>query len=89
MSLIEAEKLTKKFGKFIAVDAVSFQVEQGQIFGFLGANGAGKTTTIRMMCGLLNPTSGILNVAGLDVRKNPEGVRKHIGYMSQLFSMYS
>jgi drug efflux transport system ATP-binding protein len=88
MSLILAEQLTKKFGKFIAVDAISFQVEQGQIFGFLGANGAGKTTAIRMMCGLLIPTSGSLAVAGIDVKKNPEGVRMHLGYMSQFFSMY-
>lgn len=86
--MIEAENLIKKFGKFVAVNRISFKVEQGHIFGFLGANGAGKTTTIRMMCGLLDPTSGKLNVAGLDVTSNPEGVRKHIGYMSQLFSMY-
>jgi ABC-2 type transport system ATP-binding protein len=83
-----AENLSKTFGDFAAVDGISFRVKDGAIFGFLGANGAGKTTTIRMMCGLLNPTSGSLEVAGVDIRRNPESVRSRIGYMSQLFSLY-
>src|SRR5207249_12254423 len=71
-----------------AVDRVSFDVEQGEIFGFLGANGAGKSTTIRMLCGLLKPTSGTANVGGIDVSRDPEGVKQRIGYMSQKFSLY-
>jgi ABC-2 type transport system ATP-binding protein len=80
--------LTKRFGAFTAVDAVSFEVERGAIFGFLGANGAGKSTTIRMLCGLLDPTSGTATVGGFDVGREPERVKKVIGYMSQKFSLY-
>jgi ABC-2 type transport system ATP-binding protein len=85
---IEVENLTKKFGDFTAVDNVSFSVEKGEIFGFLGANGAGKTTAMRMLCGLSKPTSGLGVVAGFDIAKHPERVKKHIGYMSQRFSLY-
>jgi ABC-2 type transport system ATP-binding protein len=85
---IVAKNLTKRFGKFTAVDAINIEVEVGEIFGFLGANGAGKTTTIRMLIGLLRPTSGEISVGGIDVLKYPEKVRKIIGYMSQKFSLY-
>jgi len=85
---VSASHLVKKFGDFAAVDDVSFDAGDGAIFGFLGANGAGKTTTIRMMCGLLMPTSGLLSVAGVDILKDPEKVRTRIGYMSQFFSLY-
>jgi len=85
---IEAEGLTKRFGKFTAVDQVSFHVEPGEIFGYLGANGAGKSTTIRMLCGLLAPSGGDAIVAGHRVSVNPEGVKSSIGYMSQRFSLY-
>ncbi len=85
---IEILGLTKKFGSFTAVDGISFNVRKGEIFGFLGANGAGKSTTIRMLCGLLDPTSGTAIVAGTDVRRNPERVKCAIGYMSQRFSLY-
>ena len=85
---IEVQSLTKTFGGFTAVDAVSFEVEQGIIFGFLGANGAGKSTTIRMLCGLLDPTSGTAAVGGFDIRREPERVKRTIGYMSQKFSLY-
>ncbi len=85
---VEAMELTKKFGAFTAVDRVSFQVPEGEIFGFLGPNGAGKTTVIRMLCGLLMPTSGTGRVAGFDIRTQPERVKEHIGYMSQRFSLY-
>jgi ABC-2 type transport system ATP-binding protein len=85
---IEVKSLTKRFGGFIAVDAVSFDVERGRIFGFLGANGAGKSTTIRMLCGLLDPTSGTATVGGFDIRREPERVKRAIGYMSQKFSLY-
>jgi len=85
---IEAEGLTRRFGEFTAVDAVSFQVEPGEIFGYLGANGAGKSTTIRMLNGLLAPTRGTARVAGHDVARDPEAVRAAIGYMSQRFSLY-
>jgi len=85
---VSASHLVKKFGDFAAVDDVSFNAGDGTIFGFLGANGAGKTTTIRMMCGLLMPTSGLLTVAGVDILKDPEKVRTRIGYMSQFFSLY-
>jgi len=88
MKVIEAHKLTKRFGHFTAVDAISFEVEKGEIFGFLGANGAGKTTAMRMFCGLSKPTSGEGQVAGIDIKKNPEKVKKSIGYMSQKFSLY-
>ncbi len=85
---IEVKNLTKKFGSFTAVDNVSFTVEKGEIFGFLGANGAGKSTTIRMLCGLLSSTSGVAKVAGYDINKEPEKVKANIGYMSQKFSLY-
>ncbi len=85
---IEVERLTRRFGDFVAVDDLSFNVHQGEIFGFLGANGAGKSTTIRMLCGLLMPTSGTALVGGIDVTRDPEGVKRRIGYMSQKFSLY-
>lgn len=85
---IEVRSLSKKFGDFTAVDDVSFDVERGRIFGFLGANGAGKSTTIRMLCGLLDPTSGTATVGGFDIRREPERVKRVIGYMSQKFSLY-
>lgn len=85
---IEAEKLTKKFGNFTAVDSISFNVKKGEIFGFLGANGAGKSTAIKMLCGLLKPTSGFAKVAGFDVFKEAKEIKKRIGYMSQKFSLY-
>lgn len=81
--------LTRQFGHFVAVDRVSFSVRQGEIFGFLGANGAGKTTVIRMLCGLLLPTSGQATVVGLDVYRQSEQIKKNIGYMSQKFSLYA
>jgi ABC-2 type transport system ATP-binding protein len=80
--------LTRKFGAFTAVDRISFEVERGEIFGFLGANGAGKSTAIRMMCGLLKPTSGTAVIDGVDVSRDPEEVKRRIGYMSQKFSLY-
>ena len=86
--VIEVEQLTKCFGNFTAVDHISFQVNRGEIFGFLGANGAGKTTAMRMLCGLSKPTSGIGKVAGYDIFREAEQVKKHIGYMSQKFSLY-
>ena len=86
---IVAEGLTRRFGEFTAVDRVSFAVRQGEIFGFLGPNGAGKTTTIRMLTGLLPPTAGTALVAGLDVAREPREVKRRIGYMSQLFSLYA
>jgi ABC-2 type transport system ATP-binding protein len=85
---VEVQDLVKTFGNFVAVDHVSFQVKKGEIFGFLGPNGAGKSTVIRVLCGLLSPTSGGGSVAGLDVVQQPEEIRKHIGYMSQKFSLY-
>jgi ABC-2 type transport system ATP-binding protein len=85
---IEVKSLVKRFGAFTAVDGVSFEVERGRIFGFLGANGAGKSTTIRMLCGLLDPTSGTATVGGYDIRREPEMVKRAIGYMSQRFSLY-
>ncbi len=86
--VIATEQLTKKFGDFTAVDAITFDVAQGEVFGFLGANGAGKTTALKMLTGLLMPTSGNATVAGFDVRRNPEQVKRRIGYMSQKFSLY-
>jgi ABC-2 type transport system ATP-binding protein len=86
--VIQAERLTKRFGSFTAVDAIGFEVREGEIFGFLGANGAGKTTAMRMLCGLSVPTSGKASVAGFDVYKEQEEIKKHIGYMSQRFSLY-
>ena len=88
MNAIEARRLTKRFGDFVAVDDVSFDVAAGEIFGFLGSNGAGKSTTIRMLCGLLRPSSGTARVGGIDVTADPEGVKRRIGYMSQRFSLY-
>jgi ABC-2 type transport system ATP-binding protein len=85
---IDVRNLTRRFGSFVAVDNVSFVVHPGEIFGFLGSNGAGKSTTIRMLCGLLRPTSGTALVAGVDVTRDPEGVKRRIGYMSQRFSLY-
>jgi ABC-2 type transport system ATP-binding protein len=88
MAAITLRDLTRRFGAFTAVDRVSFDVGQGEVFGFLGANGAGKSTTIRMLCGLLRPTSGTALVADVDVTRDPEGVKRRIGYMSQRFSLY-
>jgi ABC-2 type transport system ATP-binding protein len=87
-TVIHTENLTKKFGDFTAVDHISFSVQKGEIFGFLGANGAGKTTAMRMLCGLSLPTSGKGMVAGFDIEQDPEMVKKSIGYMSQKFSLY-
>ena len=83
-----ARDLVKKFGDFVAVDHVTLEVERGEIFGFLGPNGAGKSTTIRILCGLITPTSGMALVNGIDVAKDPEEVRRNLGYMSQKFSLY-
>lgn len=88
MKVIAAHNLTKKFGSFTAVDNISFEVEKGEIFGFLGANGAGKTTAMRMLCGLSHPTSGYGKVAGFDIKKQSEQVKNSIGYMSQKFALY-
>ena len=88
MPIIEVNRLTRAFGDFIAVKEVTFSVERGEIFGFLGANGAGKTTCIRMLIGLLAPTSGEARVAGFDVYTQPEQIKRNIGYMSQRFSLY-
>ena len=85
---IDVRGLSRRFGSFVAVDNVSFDVRRGEIFGFLGSNGAGKSTTIRMLCGLLEPSSGTATVGGVDVRRDPEGVKTRIGYMSQRFSLY-
>ncbi len=88
MNAISVKDLTRTFGEFVAVDRLTFDVREGEIFGFLGANGAGKSTTIRMLCGLLKPTSGTATVGGVDVGRDPEGVKQRIGYMSQRFSLY-
>ncbi len=88
MLAVEVKNLTRKFGKFIAVDNISLEVAKGEIFGFLGPNGAGKSTTIRMLCGILAPSSGKATVAGYDIAKEPELVKQNIGYMSQKFSLY-
>jgi ABC-2 type transport system ATP-binding protein len=87
-AVVKIERLVKRFGSFTAVDEVSLDVDRGEIFGFLGPNGAGKSTTIRILCGLLAPTSGRASVAGFDVARDPESVRRNIGYMSQKFSLY-
>lgn len=87
-SVINVDRLSKHFGEFIAVNEISFEVNKGEIFGFLGANGAGKTTAMRMLCGLSQPTSGAATVAGYDVYKQSEQIKKNIGYMSQKFSLY-
>lgn len=86
--VISVEDLTKKFGNFTAVDHITLQVRRGEIFGFLGANGAGKTTAMRMLCGLSFPTSGSGTVAGYDILRQAEDIKRHIGYMSQKFSLY-
>jgi len=88
MAVIATDKLTRTFGTFTAVNAITFSVREGEIFGFLGANGAGKTTALKMLTGLLTPTSGLATVAGFDVWKQPEQVKRRIGYMSQKFSLY-
>jgi ABC-2 type transport system ATP-binding protein len=86
--VITANQLTKRFGDFVACNALTFNVHAGEIFGFLGANGAGKTTAMRMLCGLSIPTSGEASIAGYDVYKQPEHIKRNIGYMSQKFSLY-
>ena len=86
--VIHTEKLTKRFGDFVATNEISFEVFKGEIFGFLGANGAGKTTAMRMLCGLSIPSSGKASIAGFDVYKQTEEIKKNIGYMSQKFSLY-
>lgn len=87
-NVIQVENLTKKFGDFTAVNAISFEVKKGEIFGFLGANGAGKTTAIKMLIGISTPTSGNATVAGFNVNTHPENIKKNIGYMSQEFALY-
>src|SRR3954471_16637954 len=87
-TVIKTEKLTKRFGHFVAVNEISFDIKKGEIFGFLGANGAGKTTAMRMLCGLLKPSSGAATVAGFDVYKHTDDIKRNIGYMSQKFSLY-
>ncbi|HTS46178.1 MAG TPA: ABC transporter ATP-binding protein [Puia sp.] len=87
-SVIKTEKLTKRFGHFIAANELTFDVNKGEIFGFLGANGAGKTTAMRMLCGLLKPSSGKATIAGFDVYTETEKIKRNIGYMSQRFSLY-
>ncbi|MBX7042519.1 MAG: ABC transporter ATP-binding protein [Ignavibacteria bacterium] len=89
MNSVEVNGLTKKFGKFTAVDSISFHVEKGEVFGFLGANGSGKSTTIRMLCGIIAPTSGDAKVSGYDIKNETEKVKESIGYMSQKFSLYA
>src|SRR6201746_1847656 len=86
--MIEAEGLTKRFGDFTAVEDVSFSITKGSIFGFLGPNGSGKSTVIRMLCGLLTPTSGTARIAGIDVTSNADELKGIVGYMSQKFSLY-
>jgi ABC-2 type transport system ATP-binding protein len=88
MNAIEVRSLTRRFGAFVAVSDLTFDVGQGEIFGFLGSNGAGKSTTIRMLCGLLRPSAGSARVGGIDVGRDPEAVKRRIGYMSQRFSLY-
>jgi len=87
-SVIKVKNLTKRFGSFTAVDNISFDVKKGEIFGFLGANGAGKTTAMRMLCGLSKPTEGNAIIAGYDIHKDTEKIKRNIGYMSQKFSLY-
>jgi ABC-2 type transport system ATP-binding protein len=87
-AVIKAERLTKRFGDFTAVDSITFEVYKGEVFGFLGANGAGKTTAMRMLCGLSIPTSGTAAIAGFDVYRQTEQIKRNIGYMSQKFSLY-
>lgn len=88
MNSITVKNLSRRFGNFTAVDNITFDVKKGEIFGFLGANGAGKTTTIRMLCGLLKPSDGTASIMGYDVLTQDKEIRKHIGYMSQKFSLY-
>src|SRR5512146_2562494 len=85
---LEVQGLTKKFGRFTAVDHVSFTVQPGAVLGYLGPNGSGKTTTIRMLCGLMAPTEGTARILGIDVTQKPEAVKPNIGYMSQKFALY-
>ncbi|WP_040756726.1 ATP-binding cassette domain-containing protein, partial [Winogradskyella psychrotolerans] len=87
-NVIKVVELTKKFGAFLAVDAISFEVKAGEIFGFLGANGAGKTTAMKMLIGISKPSSGEASVAGFDVYTQTELIKKNIGYMSQKFALY-
>lgn len=87
-AVIKTDKLTKRFGDFIATNEITFEVDKGEIFGFLGANGAGKTTAMRMLCGLSIPSSGKATIAGFDIYKQTEQIKKNIGYMSQKFSLY-
>src|SRR5580704_12763756 len=87
-TMIECRELTKQFGHFTAVDRVSFSVAKGSIFGFLGPNGSGKSTMIRMLCGILAPTSGSARIAGIDVTSNADELKGIVGYMSQKFSLY-
>lgn len=86
---IEVRNLTKKFGQFTSVDSINFEVKGGEVFGFLGANGAGKSTTIKMLCGILEPTSGDAMVSGFSVKRQPDKIKRNIGYMSQKFSLYN
>lgn len=88
MSAIETRELTRRFGDFVAVQALNLTIQPGEVFGLLGPNGSGKTTTIRMLCGLLEPTSGGATVAGLDVAREPDRIKQRIGYMSQKFGLY-
>ncbi|HEY3250894.1 MAG TPA: ABC transporter ATP-binding protein [Ignavibacteria bacterium] len=88
MNSIEVKDLTKKFGQFTSVDHISFEVQEGEVFGFLGANGAGKSTTIKMLCGILEPTGGNATVGGFSIKKDSDKVKQRIGYMSQKFSLY-
>ncbi|MDD3250763.1 MAG: ATP-binding cassette domain-containing protein, partial [Smithellaceae bacterium] len=85
---IAVSRLEKRFGDFVAVDHITFRVRKGEIFGFLGANGSGKSTTIRMLCGIITPTAGEGVVAGFDILREPENIKRSIGYMSQKFSLY-
>lgn len=87
-NIVEVKELTKKFADFIAVDRITFNVQKGEIIGFIGANGAGKTTALKMLCGLLKPTSGYAKIAGYDIYEHTEKIKKNIGYMSQRFSLY-
>jgi ABC-2 type transport system ATP-binding protein len=87
-NVIESQLLTKRFGTFTAVNGISLEVKKGEIFGFLGANGAGKTTAMRLLCGLSKPTSGSATIAGFDIYKQTEDIKRKIGYMSQKFSLY-